>query len=238
MCWCPAATPSGPRPTSPLSGSSRLEAQNRLPTPQERKVLAQFSGWGSLAEEVFKADFENPANLYGGEVPASARNRWSPSLLEKCDAWRRRYGELHPRIGGLFSKEEWDAAKRSTINAHYTDRDVITAMWDMAHRLGFTGGHVVEPAAGIGHFFGLMPENLAAKSSLKGVELDSVTGRLLSKLYPAADIQVTGFQDAKRMGNNTADLVISNVPFGDFSQAWSCDRTPTDSASTTKSCPG
>jgi N12 class adenine-specific DNA methylase len=193
-----------------------LEAQKRLPTPQERKVLAQFSGWGSLAEEVFKADFENLANRYGGEVPASERNRYHQPFLEKYDAWRRRYGELHPNIGGLFSKEEWDAAKRSTLNAHYTDRDVVTAMWDMVQQLGFTGGQVVEPAAGIGHFFGLMPENLAAASHLKGVELDSVTGRLLDKLYPAADIQVTGFQDAKRMGNNTADLVISNVPFGDF----------------------
>ena len=193
-----------------------LEAQNRLPTPQERKVLAQFSGWGSLAEEVFKGDFEQIANRHGGEVPASERNRYGQSFVEKYDAWRRRYGELHPNIGGLFSKEEWDAAKRSTLNAHYTDRDVIAAMWDMVQQLGFTGGQVVEPAAGIGHFFGLMPENLAAASHLKGVELDSVTGRLLDKLYPAADIQVTGFQDARRMGNNTADLVISNVPFGDF----------------------
>lgn len=193
-----------------------LEAGNRLPTPQERKVLAQFSGWGSLAEEVFKADFENLANRYGGEVPASVRHSYPAALLDKYDAWRRRYGELHPNIGGLFNKEEWDAAKRSTLNAHYTDREVIAAMWDMARRLGFTGGQVVEPAAGIGHFLGLMPEDLAQASTLKGVELDSVTGRLLGKLYPAADIQVTGFQDARRMGNNTADLVISNVPFGDF----------------------
>ena len=193
-----------------------LEAQKRLPTPQERKVLAQFSGWGSLAEEVFKRDFEDLANRYGGEVPANHRVLFHPPHLEKYDAWRRRYGELHPNIGGLFSKEEWDAAKRSTLNAHYTDRDVVTAMWDMVRQLGFAGGQVVEPAAGIGHFFGLMPEDLAAASHLKGVELDSITGRLLDKLYPAADIQVTGFQDAKRMGNNTADLVISNVPFGDF----------------------
>jgi N12 class adenine-specific DNA methylase len=193
-----------------------LEAKKRLPTPQERKVLAQFSGWGSLAEEVFKRDFEDLANRYGGEVPANHRVLFHPPHLEKYDAWRRRYGELHPNIGGLFSKEEWDAAKRSTLNAHYTDRDVVTAMWDMVRQLGFAGGQVVEPAAGIGHFFGLMPEDLAAASHLKGVELDSITGRLLDKLYPAADIQVTGFQDAKRMGNNTADLVISNVPFGDF----------------------
>jgi len=194
-----------------------LEAADRLPTPDERKILAQFSGWGSLAEEVFKADIEQLANMFGDDIPPSVRRDYrKEALLERFDAWKRKYGELHPGIGGLLTREEWDAAKRSTLNAHYTDRQVITAMWDMVEQLGFAGGRVVEPAAGIGHFFGLMPEKLAQASDLRGVELDAVTGRLLGKLYPAADIQVTGFQDAKRMGSNTADLVISNVPFGDY----------------------
>lgn len=86
----------------------------------------------------------------------------------------------------------------------------------MVERFGFQGGRVVEPSAGTGLFLGLMSDRLAAASSLAGVELDSLTGGILQKLYPDADIQVTGFENAKRMNANTTDLVISNFPFGNY----------------------
>jgi N12 class adenine-specific DNA methylase len=195
----------------------KLQEENRDATPEEKRVLQQFTGWGSLAQEVFKPEHDRAAAYEARSGQPFYSSYHAGAYAEAFSKWKEKYGKhLHPALGGLMTQEEWDAAKDSTLNAHYTDRPVIEAMWKMVERMGFTGGRVLEPSAGTGLFFGLMPESLAAKSKLTGVELDSLTGAILEKLYPDADIQVTGFETAKRVGDNTLDLVISNFPFGSF----------------------
>ena len=120
----------------------------------------------------------------------------------------RNYDELNE----LLTKEEWDSARGSTLNAHYTERGVIEQMWRLAEKLGFKGGKAGEFGAGIGHFLGLVPDSLAAKTKFRAVELDSVTGRMLQKLYPQADVTVAGLEDT-RIANNSLSLVIGNFPF-------------------------
>lgn len=115
-------------------------------------------------------------------------------------------------VKNLLSRDEMQGAINSTINAHYTEKQVITKMWELARQLGFKGGNVLEPSAGIGHFFGLMPKDIAEKSTLTGYELDSLTGRMLKKLYPEARITVGGFEKAK-VKPNSQDMIITNVPF-------------------------
>lgn len=193
----------------------RLEQEGRPATPEEKKILTQFTGWGSLAQTVFNPDFVVYARMEGrgGGLPPYL----NADTVAKYRKWKSQYGEvLHPDLGGLLTEKEWAAAEKSTLNAHYTDRNVISAMWEMAEKLGFRGGRVLEPSAGTGLFFGLMPEGVARNSALVGVELDELTGKILKHLYPDADIQISGFEKAKRLGDNTVDLVISNVPFGDF----------------------
>lgn len=198
----------------------KLEEEGRRATAEEKKILAQFTGWGSLAQAVFNPDFVRMAR---DEAEAKERG-WGSRIQyypqdaqEKYRKWESQYGSvLMPELGGILTQKEWDAAEKSTLNAHYTDRKVISAMWKMADRLGFQGGRILEPSAGTGLFFGLMPEALSEKSSLVGVELDEITGKILKQLYPDADIQITGFERSKRLGDNSVDLVISNVPFGDF----------------------
>ena len=190
-----------------------LEKENRPATPEEKKVFAQFTGWGSLSELIFKNEFDSYATHYQYLSPENYFYS-DPKGSEKYRDWESKYGKaLHPKLGGIMTEEEWAAARLSTLNAHYTSREVIEGMWDLARRLGFKGGRVLEPAAGVGHFLGLMPQDLSSSSRLVGVELDNLTAGILSKLYEGADIQNTGFQNAKRLGNNTVDLVISNFPF-------------------------
>jgi len=88
-------------------------------------------------------------------------------------------------------------------------------MWDVARRLGFKGGRVLEPSMGVGYFYGLMPRDLMSKSKLAGVELDPTTGAIARMLYPQASINVKGFQEVK-IADGFYDMVIGNVPFGDF----------------------
>lgn len=116
-------------------------------------------------------------------------------------------------LSKLLTEDELDNLKQSTTSAFYTDRRVISSMWEMAKQLGFTGGTVIESSAGIGHFFGLMPTDIADTSTSIGVEIDSLTGRMLKKLYPQNQIYVKGFEQVK-IANNSVDFAIGNVPFG------------------------
>jgi N12 class adenine-specific DNA methylase len=119
------------------------------------------------------------------------------------------------RLKALLSTEEYEAARASTLNAHYTAPVVVSAVFAAVERLGFKHGRVLEPAAGIGHFFGLMPAEMSARSRLTGIELDPLTANIARKLYPDADIRAQGFESAALV-DNAFDLAVSNVPFGDY----------------------
>jgi len=115
----------------------------------------------------------------------------------------------------LLSRKEYDEARASTLNAHYTSPEVISGIYEAVDRLGFDGGRILEPALGIGHFFGLMPQEMSQQSRLTGIEMDSITAEIAKKLYPDADIRHQPFENAALV-DASYDLAISNVPFGDY----------------------
>ena len=123
--------------------------------------------------------------------------------------WTKEYTELK----SLLSESEHTSARSSTLNAHYTSPTVIRAIYDAVERMGFTTGNILEPACGVGNFFGLLPESMKG-SNLYGVELDSITGRIARQLYPRANITVAGFETTDR--RDFYDLAIGNVPFGNY----------------------
>ena len=102
------------------------------------------------------------------------------------------------------------------MTAFYTPPIVMKAMYKKLGEMGFDGGRVLEPSCGIGNFIGTMPTDLRQNCDIHAVELDSISGRIAQKLYPAADIQVKGFEKT-RFNDNVFDVAIGNVPFGDFS---------------------
>ena len=123
----------------------------------------------------------------------------------------RRYDELK----NLLTADEYKAARASVLNAHYTSPTIIRAIYDAAAQFGFENGKILEPSMGVGNFFGMLPESMA-NSQLTGVELDSISGRIARKLYPNADIKITGYENTK-FADNFFDLAVGNVPFGDYS---------------------
>ncbi len=124
-------------------------------------------------------------------------------------AWEKEYRALKE----LLEDYEYTDARSSVLNAHYTSPTVIQAIYTAVENLGFTSGNILEPACGVGNFFGLLPETMQ-DSKLYGVELDSISGRIAQKLYPQADITVAGFETTDR--KNFYDLAIGNVPFGNY----------------------
>ena len=123
----------------------------------------------------------------------------------------RRYEQLR----SLFTEDEYKAARASVLNSHYTSPVIIKSMYDALGQMGFDGGKVLEPSMGVGNFFGMLPESMA-NSQLTGVELDNISGRIARKLYPNADIKITGYENTK-FADNSFDVAIGNVPFGDYS---------------------
>ena len=125
------------------------------------------------------------------------------------DSWAKEY----VRLKELLSPEEYAAARASTLNAHYTSPTVIRSIYDAVEKMGFQTGNILEPACGVGNFFGMLPESMQG-SRLYGVELDSISGRIAQKLYPEANITVAGFETTKQQ--DFYDLAIGNVPFGQY----------------------
>ena len=128
---------------------------------------------------------------------------------ENNEQWADEFAELY----GLLSPEEYEAAKATTLNAHYTSPTVVKAIYQAVENMGFRTGNILEPSCGIGNFFGLVPESMS-ESNLYGVELDSISGRIAKQLYPKADITVAGFETTDR--RDFYDLAVGNVPFGQY----------------------
>ena len=161
-----------------------IEAENRQATEEEKAVLARYVGWGAIPN-VFK--YYQPEHL---RATAEA-------------------------VRTLLDDTEYESARASTPNAHYTSPTVITAIWDALSRLGFSkGAQILEPAMGIGNFFGLMPDRFLG-AQRTGVELDSITARIAQQLYPDTTVFAKGFEETP-LPDNYFDVVVGNVPFGDY----------------------
>ena len=125
------------------------------------------------------------------------------------DNWRKEYQDLKDTL----TPAEYEAAKASTLNAHYTSPTIINAIYKTVGNMGFETGNILEPSCGVGNFFGMLPQQMQS-SRLYGVELDSISGRIAKKLYPNANITVAGFETVSHP--NFFDLAIGNVPFGQY----------------------
>lgn len=177
-----------------------LEEDGRSPTAEEQAVLAKYVGWGQFPG-MFSWTWEE-------------RQKMSAAMKAEFQSTDREMYKLQDELSSLLTTEEFESARRSTLNAHYTAPEIVSGMWEMMDRLGFRSGRVLEPSAGVGNFFGLMPEKMRGSKTF-GVELDPVTARIAKLLYPQTDITIGGFQDFQ-FPDSFFDLAISNVPFGSY----------------------
>lgn len=119
-------------------------------------------------------------------------------------------------VRALLSDSEYKAARSSTLNAHYTPPEVVSAIWEGLSILGLRNGKILEPSMGIGNFFMYMPLDMKVGSKIHGVELDPITAKIAAQLSPNADIKNIGFE-AYKSPNGYFDAIVGNPPFGDYS---------------------
>jgi N12 class adenine-specific DNA methylase len=174
--------------------------EKRKATPEEKNTLAKYVGFGGLKEITFNPDNEEA---------------WKESTIKYKDQVRRVIEltqELDQALGINNSLAE---IRAGILTAHYTPKTIIDTMFNVLEKLGFKNGNILEPSAGIGNFIGYMPSKMRSNSNITAVELDNLTGNILKYLYDDVNTQIKGIQDAI-IADNSQDVVISNVPFGNF----------------------
>lgn len=166
--------------------------------------LAGFSGWGGIKDIL---------QLNSVFILNEGPQKRSLTILEN----------LFNMLGAddkekaLFKR----MAVESTLNAFYTERKIAEAIWSVIKHLGFDGKgalpRILEPSAGIGVFFDTMPAELRTnmQQNVFAVEKDPITAKILTYLYPNVVVKATGLEESE-LPNGMFDLIISNIPFGDF----------------------
>lgn len=129
---------------------------------------------------------------------------------ERNEGWQKEYAELKE----LLSPSEYEDARETVNTAFYTSPVITQAVYGALEKFGFRKGTILEPALGVGHFFGTLPETMQ-ESKLYGVEKDDISGRIAKLLYPKAQIKVRGFEETQ-YPDNFFDVAVGNVPFGDY----------------------
>ena len=129
---------------------------------------------------------------------------------ERNEGWQKEYAELKE----LLSTLEYEDARETVNTAFYTSPVITQAVYGALEKFGFRKGTILEPALGVGHFFGTLPETMQ-DSRLYGVEKDDISGRIAKLLYPKAQIKVRGFEETQ-YPDNFFDVAVGNVPFGDY----------------------
>jgi N12 class adenine-specific DNA methylase len=169
----------------------QLEAEDRAATDEERLVLAHYSAFGesALLNRLFRYD------------PAISRY------------------VLHDSYAAFLSSDDAKHLRAAALTAFYTPLDIVAAIWRAVLQLGLGSieqPHIIEPAAGVGHFISAMPPGLRERAEITAVELDPVTARILGHIHPDITLHAdVGFERVD-LPPNGFDLAISNVPFGEL----------------------
>ena len=206
---------SEPEPTQPEPSVSPETPRNFHITDEhlgESGAKARFRANMDAVTTLKRIEAEGRAATADEQETLSRYTGWGaiPDAFDESKSdWAKECAELKATL----TPEEYEAARGSTLNAHYTSPTVIRAIYDALGSMGFEGGKILEPSMGVGNFFGLLPESMAG-SELHGVELDSITGRIAQQLYPEAEITVVGFETTNRPG--FYDVALGNVPFGNY----------------------
>ncbi len=212
------------------SRESFLRLLERYPQPeaiQEQgenfRITDEHLGEGSKREK-FQRNLAAITTLQTLEKDNRPATKAEQEILSKYIGWgglsevfdkdNNSFSAEFAQLKTALSEDEYDMARASTLNAHYTSPTVIKAIYSTVERMGFNTGNILEPACGTGNFLGLLPDSMTG-SRLYGIELDSITGRIAKQLYPSANIAITGFEKAE-LPDNFFDLAIGNVPFGNY----------------------
>lgn len=187
----------------------RLEKEQRTATPEEAGILAAYSGFGGI--KAVLSPFGKLTDIL----------RWTQADRELFPL----ITELHNVLrDGAADEREYrrlvESVKASTFTAFYTPPAIVNAIASSLGEHGVSPGRFLDPSSGTGNFVSAFRSQCHSASGntpeIVAYEKDLLTGRILARLHPEAQVNIKGFEELPPHRNGYFDVVSSNIPFGDI----------------------
>ncbi|MCC9073502.1 DNA methylase [Flavobacterium sp. F-65] len=132
---------------------------------------------------------------------------------------------LHELLQEHNSEKDYNgivsSLRNSVLTAFYTPEIVPKTLYTVLQEQGISPKRLYEPSAGSGIFITEADKTFPNLEQITAVEKDRLSGLLLSVLNSTLTTKSTthiiGFEEAPTNDNGSYDLVVSNIPFGNFS---------------------
>lgn len=109
---------------------------------------------------------------------ATAATKEEQALLVKYVGWgglpqvfdeqNKDWQNEHNELKALLTEKDYENARRSTQDAHFTPKNIIDTMYQGLKQFGIKDNvKILEPAAGIGNFIGFKPQDFSVYDDLK-----------------------------------------------------------------------
>ncbi len=186
-------------------------ANGRQLTAEDVTNLKKYAGFGGIK-----------AILY----PYGTLEQWQDNGATKEDL--KHHGDiiqLHDLLKENFSDTEYkeliSSLRNSVLTAFYTPEVVPQTLYKVIAEQGIRPKRMYEPSAGSGVFISEAVARFPGMEQITAVEKDRLTGMVLSALNSTLPVKATthisGLEEAPVKDNGSYDLVVSNIPFGNFS---------------------
>lgn len=117
-------------------------------------------------------------------------------------------------------KETIDSLRNSILTAFYTPDIIPKVLFAELKSQGIEPKSLYEPSSGAGVFIAEAVNTFPSLQNITAVEKDILSGRVLTALRSSipvpVSVQVTGFENTSNDENGKNDLIVSNIPFGNF----------------------
>jgi N12 class adenine-specific DNA methylase len=173
-------------------------------------ALKKYSGFGGLKAVLF---------------PKAVKEEWKKLNASKEDL------KLYPQIMELHEilqqkltdkeyKDAIDSIRNSILTAFYTPDFIPQTLFSILKERGVEPRSLYEPSAGAGVFVTEAAATFPSLKTITAVEKDLITGKVLTALSSSisvpTSIEIKGFEETASSENGQYDLIVSNIPFGNF----------------------
>ncbi|MBS1655863.1 MAG: SAM-dependent DNA methyltransferase, partial [Bacteroidetes bacterium] len=189
----------------------RIALEDKEPLADDLVSLQRYSGFGGIRAILYPFDDTKEEWIKKGATKEDLR------LYQPVQ-------ELNELLKEKFSDAEYRnilyALKNSVLTAFYTPSIVPETFYKFLRDQNIIIKSLYEPSAGNGAFINNAAAYLGELDHVTAVEKDILTGKVLTALSSASpvrtDVQICGLEETSAVENGKYDLIVSNIPFGNF----------------------
>jgi len=176
----------------------------------ELSSLQQYAGFGGLKTVL---------------LPPADKAEWVKMNASQADlALYPQVMELHDLLREKLAGQEYrkvvDSIKNSVSTSFYTPALIPRIIYSSLSDQGIIARRLYEPSAGAGVFIAEAVTGLDGLQQVTAIEKDLIAGKILTAIcsaYPVpVTVQVKKLEETGPLEKGRSDLVISNIPFGNF----------------------